>query len=793
VRFFVFHPSFLSQIFLSLKKIHPMKRSSLILLISILSIFKASSQNFEWAQWFATNSDEDNFNAICTDDSGHVFLAIQFNNVMTIAGETFQTAPIEDVLIIKFDSLGNGLWANQISSPYWDQVNGMDCDAAGNLYLTGHYFGNLTVENTTMLGNVGGREFFLIKYSKDGQLLWTVNGANPWNEEGTDVMATPDGGVIVSGRGNNTAQYGNLTLQSPNPDWYMQEFVAKYDANGIGQWIHSCGPTNSANEFYSKSKIEMAPDNHFYIGYTGSGEFVFYGDTIRPNYYPEFSAGYDAVIEQWTLDGEPQWAWTGGSLGSDLFEDIAVDHLGRVYGSFNSLGQWTFAGDSILTPLGDWATTAIRLDTEGNEDAYWTMAGLKLCNTLALEADGQGNIWVGGMLRYDVTTSYGTVSSSGLEDRDGWFYRINAQTDSIDRMDGITGQGWQFVNGLAYSPYTGDMYIGGNTSGSIQTPAYFGWTDSIPQPYNIDGGSYPYLAKYRAQPCQSPLEVFSSDSLICLNQLVSLTTNHNLDYPLWSDSSTYSFLEVHEAGNYWVQGWDEKGCIQRDSIYIAEGQYITFTTLADHPSCFGASDGGFDLVFDTTQWITSFLWSNNLGANEDVSGITAGNYSVTVTNADGCTQTFPFILQQPNLLNVFISNGGNLPVAIANGGTPPYSFLWQPGNIEGDTLQAVSDGNYTVTVTDANGCTDAANINITGTIEWKSPKPFIYPNPFQHELNVNALDSADYLIVNTLGQQISEGSLNNNPIALDHLTVGQYILILKLKEQLWEYLITKID
>ena len=734
-------------------------RLAILIIISISFFYPSnfSAQNFAWANWYATNSDEDNFNAVCTDDSGNVFLAIQFNNLITVAGESFQTAPVEDVLIIKMDSLGNAIWANQISSPYWDQVNGMDCDSEGNLYLTGHYFGNLTVENTTMVGNAGGREFFLIKYNKDGQLLWTVNGANIWNEEGTDVIATADGGVIVSGRGNNTAQYGNLTLLNPGTGWYMQEFVAKYDANGTGEWIHSCGPTNSTNEFYSKAKLEISNDDAFYIGYTGSGEFVFYGDTIRPNYYPEFSAGYDAVIEKWSLSGEPLWAWTGGSLGSDLIEDISVDHLGRVYTSFNSLGQWTFAGDSILTPPGDWATTAIRLDTEGNEDAYWTMSGLKLCNTLALEADGQGNIWVGGMLRYDVTTPYGTVSSSGLEDRDGWFYRINSQTDSIDRMDGITGQGWQFVNGMAYCPYTDDLYIGGNTSGSIQAPAYFGWTDSLPQPYGINGASYPYLSKYNMLPCQSPLEIASTDSLICLNELLYLTTNHNLDFQLWSDSSSYSFLEINEPGDYWVQGWDERGCMQKDEINIIQGQYITFTTIADLPSCFGASDGGFDLIFPPSQNISSLQWSNNLGTNEDVTGIGAGNYSVTVTNDDGCVTSFNFILQQPSLLNVFINSNAAQPTAIANGGTPPYSFVWQPGNIEGDTLPEVSDGIYTVTVTDANGCTDEMSTTIAH-IDNHAFNLMAYPNPARNVINIGTNGFQKIQLINALGQVVFESN-----------------------------------
>ena len=153
-----------------MKQVAPIWKQAIYLLVIIFTSNTARSQNFEWAKWFQTDSDEDNFNAVCTDDSGHVFVAIQFNAVMTVAGETFSSASVEDVLIIKMDSTGNAIWANQISSLYWDQVNGIDCDAEGNVFITGHYFGNLTVENTTMLGNAGGREFFLIKYNKDGVL-----------------------------------------------------------------------------------------------------------------------------------------------------------------------------------------------------------------------------------------------------------------------------------------------------------------------------------------------------------------------------------------------------------------------------------------------------------------------------------------------------------------------------------------------------------------------------------------------------------------------------------------------
>ncbi len=67
-------------------------RLAILIIISISFFYPSniSAQNFEWAKWFETDSDEDNFNAVCTDDSGHVFVAIQFNNLINIAGESFQ-------------------------------------------------------------------------------------------------------------------------------------------------------------------------------------------------------------------------------------------------------------------------------------------------------------------------------------------------------------------------------------------------------------------------------------------------------------------------------------------------------------------------------------------------------------------------------------------------------------------------------------------------------------------------------------------------------------------------------
>ncbi len=143
-------------------------------------------------------------------------------------------------------------------------------------------------------------------------------------------------------------------------------------------------------------------------------------------------------------------------------------------------------------------------------------------------------------------------------------------------------------------------------------------------------------------------------------------------------------------------------------------------------SCNGGSDGEIDLTPVGTAPFT-YAWDDG-PVTQDRSGLSAGNYGVTVTDATGCTAYLTITLTEPDLLTLSAAvtsdyngyavscNGASDGVATATalGGAPPYSFLWDANADSQATAVAsnLSAGTYDVSVTDANGCMAFAQVTL---------------------------------------------------------------------------------
>jgi len=135
--------------------------------------------------------------------------------------------------------------------------------------------------------------------------------------------------------------------------------------------------------------------------------------------------------------------------------------------------------------------------------------------------------------------------------------------------------------------------------------------------------------------------------------------------------------------------------------------------------CNLGNDGAIDITPSGGTPGYTFSWSHG-PTTEDVGTLTAGSYTVTVTDGNGCTLDSTFTITEPTAIvtnraitNVTCNLGNDGAIDITpSGGTPGYTFSWSHGPTTED-VGTLTAGSYTVTVTDGNGCTLDSTFTVT--------------------------------------------------------------------------------
>ncbi|MDR9398391.1 MAG: SprB repeat-containing protein, partial [Salibacter sp.] len=185
-----------------------------------------------------------------------------------------------------------------------------------------------------------------------------------------------------------------------------------------------------------------------------------------------------------------------------------------------------------------------------------------------------------------------------------------------------------------------------------------------------------------------------------------------------SSSQTISGLS---AGNYSVTVTDNNNHTTNQSYTLTEPASLVASSVADsNTSCNGASDAGATASATGGTMPYTYSWSN-AASTASITGVTAGTYSVTVTDNNGCFDTASITLTEPASLvassvadsNVSCNGAGDAgATASATGGTAPYNYLWSNAATTA-SITGVAAGTYSVTITDNNGCFDTASITLT--------------------------------------------------------------------------------
>jgi gliding motility-associated-like protein len=189
---------------------------------------------------------------------------------------------------------------------------------------------------------------------------------------------------------------------------------------------------------------------------------------------------------------------------------------------------------------------------------------------------------------------------------------------------------------------------------------------------------------------------------------------------LWSNSGGGSTITGLTADTYFVTATDGNGCTATDSVVINDPALLVASATSTDLDCFGDNDGTTNATSTGGTGTVTFVWSNG-STGSALTGLTADQYSVTVTDANGCTDSTSVFVFEPTLLVANIDStdsndcfgaADGVAYASGSGGTTAYTFLWSTGSTS-DTTSGLTAGSYTVTITDANGCTDSEIAVIT--------------------------------------------------------------------------------
>ncbi len=196
---------------------------------------------------------------------------------------------------------------------------------------------------------------------------------------------------------------------------------------------------------------------------------------------------------------------------------------------------------------------------------------------------------------------------------------------------------------------------------------------------------------------------------------LTVTGGSGTYYYQWSNGATIQNLVGLTAGLYIVTVTDSAtGCQAVEQVSVGENPPIDIIANRTFISCAGAGDGSIDLIISGGTAPYTVLWSTG-DTTLNISNLTPGTYTVSVTDANGCTNSLPVPVTEPDTLQISLVNvnpsgcygmpQGMIDISVS-GGTMPYSYQWSNGATTQD-LQNLWSGIYSVTVTDAHGCMDS--------------------------------------------------------------------------------------
>ena len=191
---------------------------------------------------------------------------------------------------------------------------------------------------------------------------------------------------------------------------------------------------------------------------------------------------------------------------------------------------------------------------------------------------------------------------------------------------------------------------------------------------------------------------------------------------LWSNGAITEDISNLTAGQYTLTATDGNGCVKTETFLVNNIGTLAISSNVIPVTCFGGSDGSIIITSSGGSTPYSFLWSNG-AITQNISGISAGIYTVTMTDQIGCVFSVAITVGQNAQINPVLTSfsdelcnttNGSIDITVS-GGNGSYGYAWSNG-LSTQDLSNLNSGTYSVTVTDGLGCSNTASFSIANNL-----------------------------------------------------------------------------
>lgn len=365
-----------------------------------LAIQVSGQNNRTWATYYG-GPDTDYSNNITTDRFGNIYLVGTSGSSVGIASNGFQNTyggGVSDAFLVKFDSLGNRLWATYYGGGSEDRGCGVVTDSIGNVFLCGWTTSGTGISFNGFQNVYGGNEdAFIVKFDGAGNRIWATYYGGIGLEYGQSIAVDRGGNIYL----------GDITLNSPGlasggfqnvSGGAYDAYLVKFDSNGNRLWATYYGGSSTENGF------SVATDrmNNIYLAGTASSNT---GISFN-GFQNSFGGGnVDAFLVKFSPSGTRLWATYYGGTGDESNYGIGqtpsilnVDPSGNIYmGGYTTLSSGiSSSGFQNSFGGGFYDCFLVKFNSNGNRLWGTYYGGNDNEETFGVATDISGNVYLSG-------------------------------------------------------------------------------------------------------------------------------------------------------------------------------------------------------------------------------------------------------------------------------------------------------------------------------------------------------------------------------------------------------------